>query len=157
MTAQSTRVRPYSLAASTATWFPAATALTGTLTSTGCKVVGVGTAFKTTIKPGDYLVRDSDNTARKVVEIIDDTNLRLEVAFSSDLAAEACLRVMNQTCREVKVMFFTNSGTIKDADQDTAVTWAAGYEYRTPSSLEGYMMPICVTAGAGGGNATETI
>ena len=156
MTTQSSGVKPYSLTPSTATWFPAATALTGTLTSTGIRIVGTGTSFRTQINVGDYLV-DATNIARRVVDVVDDNLLRVDSAFVAPLVAATCTRVRTLVCRQLSVIFDTNNGTIKEATQDTPVTWEAGIEFKTPSSTQSYMTPICFTAGAGGGYVTETI
>ena len=72
MTLQSSKTRTYAISGATATWFPSATALAGTLSSQNITVTGTGTAFRTKIKAGDFLVNAS-NIARKVHSVESDT------------------------------------------------------------------------------------
>jgi len=65
--------------------------LTGTVTSLTTAVTGVGTAFTTELKVGDY-IGDITHGYRKVTVITDDTHLTIESAFLSEYAAGATKR-----------------------------------------------------------------
>jgi hypothetical protein len=155
MTTQSSRTKTYALNG-TATWFPAASTLTGTLTSENITVRGTGTAFKTEIKAGDYLV-NSSNIARKVHAVESDTLLTLDLHFDSDLSGATCSRVENEVLRHLKVIFITDAGAMKCASQDTAAVVPAGFVWETPDSMGSYKEPQLVDAGAGGATVLETI
>jgi hypothetical protein len=155
MPQQSARVKTYSLAGTTPTWFPNATSITGTLTSANTRVIGTGTSFKSEIKAGDFLV-NSSNVARKVHDVVSDTELTLELEFAADLNGATCVRVENQVLRHLKVWFITNAGTMKCASQDTAAAVPASYDWSTQSD-DTYQEPQLVTPGAGGAVVLETI
>jgi hypothetical protein len=65
------------------------TAGTGTITSTGTAVVGVGTAFLTELAIGSYIVATGGGQTRIVSAIADNTHLTVSVAFSPDVAGVA--------------------------------------------------------------------
>jgi hypothetical protein len=152
---QSSRAKTYALADGTPVWFPAASALTGTLTSENIKVIGTGTAFKGKIKEGDFLV-NSSNIARKVAAVESDTLLFLEEAFGSDLAADTCRRVENQILRGLKVIFTTNPGAMKCASQDTEAAWPAAVVWESQIDAV-YQEPLLVNPGAAGAFVIEII
>lgn len=64
------------------------TALTGTVTSSGTGVTGVGSAFTTEVAVGDYIGNPTKGY-RKVTAITDDTHITVKSAFDTALAAEA--------------------------------------------------------------------
>lgn len=65
----------------------AETAGTGTLSTTGTAVVGVGTAFTTELSENGYF--KATDKAYKIATITDNTNLVLEAAPAVDLSGEA--------------------------------------------------------------------
>jgi hypothetical protein len=155
MTAQSARVKTYAISGATPTWFPTNTALTGTISTFDTRVIGVGTAFKTEINAGDFLI-DSVNIARKVHCVESDTEMQLEAPFSSNLAAETCTAVQNEKIRSLVVLFTTNAGTIKCASQDTPAAWPAAQQWAFYGE-DVYQEPQLVTPGAAGGFVIEMI
>ena len=94
--------------------FPLSEALTGTATSTGTIVVGVGTLFTTEIGyNGDdstierkldlgYIWNGADEW-RQVTDVISDTLLYIESAFTAPLAATTISRI--PTCRATQVQY----------------------------------------------------
>lgn len=65
---------------------PKATTMTGTISSSGIRVTGVGTLFTTQLDVGDYIY--SDAILQRVVSIESDTILITDAAFSPALAAD---------------------------------------------------------------------
>lgn len=61
---------------------------TGTISSTGAAVAGVGTAFTTQLRPGDTIISASGQ-ARTVATITSDTVLTVTTAFSPDVTTAA--------------------------------------------------------------------
>lgn len=66
-------------------------ARTGTITSTGTAVVGVGTLFTTELTINDYIRTENANGGyvAKVSAITDDTNLTLSTAFPANVSGES--------------------------------------------------------------------
>jgi hypothetical protein len=78
---------------------PTAVQITGTITSTGTRVVGSSTLFTTQLKQGDYIYNTTAATlseVRCVKHILDNTHLILESAFSVDVSAINTYRVRGQ-------------------------------------------------------------
>jgi hypothetical protein len=68
---------------------PAAVQISGTITSSGNRVVGTSTKFTTELFKGDYIYNTTAATTsavRKVLHILDDTHLILESGFPSDVS-----------------------------------------------------------------------
>jgi len=59
--------------------------MTGTITSTGTAVVGVGTLFLSECNPGEW-IKTSDGQIRQILSVADNLNLVLELAFSPDVS-----------------------------------------------------------------------
>ena len=68
-------------------------AITGTASSTGTAVTGVGTAFTTELSVGDVLANAAGDEFREVVSIADNTNLVVDSAYTTDLSTEAPTKV----------------------------------------------------------------
>ncbi len=73
---------------------PANVTKTGTIASTGTRVAGTGTAFKTLtqLRKGDYIY--AQNQIRRIEAIFSDTILSINAAFAPDLAALTALKVV---------------------------------------------------------------
>jgi hypothetical protein len=70
--------------------YPTSVQKTGTITSTGTRVVGTSTLFTTELQKGDYIFNTTAATApevRRVKHILDNTHLILESAFTVDVSA----------------------------------------------------------------------
>ena len=88
---------------------PTAVSQTGTLTSVGARVVGVGTLFTTELKVGDFLFNTTAAVlpqVRRIKHILDNTRLILDSGFSVDVAGIAVSRVRG----EFKSVGVVNSG-----------------------------------------------
>lgn len=70
---------------------PLATTLTGTMSSVGTVVTGVGSLFTKDLVRSDHLYNTSTNEVRKISGISGDTILILDSPFSSDMASQAVL------------------------------------------------------------------
>lgn len=82
---------------------PIARQLTGTFTSEGIYVRGVGTLFESEIQEGDYLF-NGDAAVRKVTAVISDTLLELEVKFGVNVTvAVNVAKCQPQTFKKVQV------------------------------------------------------
>lgn len=65
--------------------------LTGTSSSVGTAITGVGTLFLSELKVGDLFYKDSaQNDLRRVTNIASDLALTVESAFASDFSGQAC-------------------------------------------------------------------
>ena len=98
--------------------FPLSVSLTGTATSTGTIVVGVGTLFTTEIgyngddnsivrKPDLGYIWDGANEWRQVTDVISDTLLYIESPFTTPLSADTIKRI--PTCRATQVEYYSQS------------------------------------------------
>lgn len=84
---------------------PIAKTNTGTLSTTGINVRGVGTLFLSEFKPGDWLYNSSAATiqsVRKIRSITSDTVMQLEQAFGVDVSGIAVLKCEPQTFKAIQ-------------------------------------------------------
>lgn len=153
--AQSGKLYSQAISGATATWFPTNRALTGTLSSASVSVTGTGTAFRTEVSPGDYIINAS-NQARKVQRVESDTELVLELAFTVDLSGATCTKVQDYKIKYIYTVFNTNAGEVRAADQDTGAVWPAATIWKSPYIAEG-MTPQLITPGAGGATVTVVL
>jgi hypothetical protein len=75
---------------------PTATAVTGTLSSSGTRVTGTGTKFLSEFREGDYLFNSTAATnpaVREVLHILSDTVMVISSAFPADVSGISALRV----------------------------------------------------------------
>jgi hypothetical protein len=131
-------------------WFPTPSAnLTGTLTSTGKKVTGTGTAFRTDLCEGDYILNPTTDQIALVHRIESDTILFLESAFTADLSGATCKRIKSKHLKSMKVVFVgTGVGTIKTIGDSAAVDWPVGHIWDVDDPSCPINGPVLVTAGA---------
>ena len=94
---------------------PASTTWTGTISSTGKIVTGSSTLFTTEIQRGAWVWSVAGHEVRKVVDIVSDTELILDSAFSSDLSG---VNFQGVTKDDAKVQFMEikNLGTATTID-----------------------------------------
>lgn len=152
MSGQSVRLKSFSI--SSPTWFPATIAVAGTSTSTDVLINGTNTTYKSQVSPGDWLVNTANNEAHKVAQIISDTQLELDVAFTTPLAGATVAKIKDKAIKYLKVVFLTNSGTIAGVTQTSGATWPASIPWETPS-FDDFVEPILVTPGAGGAGVIQ--
>ena len=101
------------------------TALTGTMTSTGTAVVGVGTAFDTELAVGNYIKVSGE--VLQIASITDATNLVLEVAPAVDFSAASGI-VFDQNDL-VAELTLTNDPVVQGQQDGFVYTWdTAGLE-----------------------------
>lgn len=72
-------------------------ALTGTVSTTGTAILGVGTSFVTELAVGQMVYEQTKRGIRKIAAITDATHATLDVAFNSNLAALSTLYGMVDT------------------------------------------------------------
>lgn len=72
---------------------PAKVAKTGTITSVGTAVTGIGTLFTTEFQVGDVLWSNSKNEGRGIVTITDANNIVIESAFTTDILVAETPRI----------------------------------------------------------------
>ncbi len=134
----------YNIAASNAIWLPISTALTGTLTSTGKKVVGTDTLFLTEISIGDYIVNETTQETAIVHKVETDTLLHLVAATTTALSTATCKRIRPGGIKKATITFAgTGPGTIRGVDQATGGTWPVGVPL--PLEAEGGLKPFLVS------------
>ncbi len=137
------------VAASTATWFPAAVSVTGTLSSTSTRITGTGTLFKTEFKEGDYIVNVSGNEIQKIGIIHSNTDMETVVAFTTPLSGSTVKSVANNKIRYLKVVFKTNDGEIRSAEQTANATWPYVQPWES-QRFDAFITPQLITPGGGG-------
>jgi len=69
---------------------------TGTITTNGLAIVGVGTSFLTQMIAGSYLVSLAQNECRRVCRVDSDTVAFLERPFSYNLSASAAPQIIKK-------------------------------------------------------------
>jgi len=155
MSGQSVRIKTYRV--TTPTWFPASIAVTGTISTVGVRVTGIGTLFLTELSVGDWLVNTNGNEGRKIMEIYSDTDLMVEVAFTGDpLPGATVVRIKDKSLKYLKVVFTTNDGNMKGITQASNAAWPFGIPWKTPS-YDDFIEPQLVTPGGGGASVIEGI
>lgn len=83
---------------------PASVAISGTLTSVGTVVTGIGTDFQNDVKLGDWIYDAAQNEIRQIKSISERTEVfHLTRAFSVDLAAIAAVRVPESDLQELSL------------------------------------------------------
>lgn len=151
MSGQSVRLKSFSI--SSPTWFPATMAVAGTSTSTDVLINGTGTSYRSQVSPGDWLVNTSNNEVHKVAQVISDTQLELDVAFTTPLAGATVVKIKDKAIKYLKVVFI-NSGTVAGVTQAAGAAWPASIPWETPS-YDDFIEPILVTPGAGGAGVIQ--
>jgi hypothetical protein len=108
---------------------PATSTKTGTITTAGKNVVGVGTKFTTEIKKGDWIADlVTNNELRVVTDVRDDLFLTIDSAFTADIAG-ATLTVVRSRAKQVSL---ANAGGA--AATIDGVTFAVGESVTYPKS-----------------------
>ena len=91
---------------------PSSSAGTGTITSVNNKmlIIGVGTAFSSEFRLGDYIYIKGQNDFREVVSIMNDTELIIDRPFDVNLSASAFDITPRVTHKEHSIT--VDSGTV---------------------------------------------
>lgn len=128
---------------------PADISKAGTLDSVDVKVTGTGTAFKSDgrIREGDWIYDPAQAELRKIKRIIDDENLVLEDAFTSDLSGVAFRLTYQSRAKEISV---TNVGlanaTIDGGVFEAGISKSITKGSTTLTSQNSFVDPIVVDA-----------
>lgn len=123
---------------------------TGTITTAGKAVVGVGTLFKTEMPAGSWLVSESQDQVRQVIRVDSDTEAYIQEAFSSDLGSAAPSIIHSEDAKCVSIAVSNPSGGA--AGEIDGYVFAAGSsvawskDSRTTSSIRDLVDPIIVDA-----------
>lgn len=125
---------------------PASAAVTGTIETVGRKVIGTNTLFTTEYQVNDWLYVAAQSAVRKVVSINSNTEMTLDVAFGSDVAAGGTpKRVPYQTCRFMKI-HNSGGGTATIDGQNLITTTIAEFSkvgaFGSSTALKDFIDPI---------------
>jgi len=93
---------------------------TGTITTTGIGITGVGTIFRTELKRGAYIYNASTSEVRMVVDIPSDTYAVMESPFTAELTAVTLpyIESYKSNARSISVMI-----PVTKQDLTTANAW----------------------------------
>lgn len=147
MSGQSIRLKTFSI--SSPTWFPATQSVSGIVSSSDVLITGTSTTFTSQISAGDWLVNISTNEAHKVMNVISDTQLELESAFTAPLSGSTVAKIKDKTVKYLYAVFITASGTIRGVTQSSSSAWPVNIPWPSPS-YDDFMEPILITPGGGG-------
>jgi len=114
----------------TAGVIPAATTLTGTFTSVGSIVTGVGTFFESEIMGSKWLYSASLNQVRQIRQIYNQTTLHLVTPFTANIAGAEAVRITgvknkSVSCfnRGVTTAVFNNRDIIANTTENASNEW----------------------------------
>ncbi len=94
---------------STKTTVPALSLKTGTISTIGTQLIGVGTSFLSTLQKGDWIVDIvTNNEVRKVVAKFSDLVAQIDSPFSADIVAGAVFNVVRSRTKHIQI---SNSGS----------------------------------------------
>lgn len=83
---------------------PLSTEGTGTISTEGDAVIGVGTLFTTELPKGSWVIDYANNELRQVVRVDSDTRAYLAEPFTSDLAVSSVLdKIHAKDCNAVSI------------------------------------------------------
>ena len=83
---------------------PRSASVTGTIETVKKKVIGSGTKFTSEFQAGDYLYVAAKSEVKRITNIASDTEMTLESAFSSDVAAGGTPKLVKRmTARYVEI------------------------------------------------------
>lgn len=130
---------------------------TGTIETNKLGIIGTGTAFKTELKRGAWIVDLTNNEIRKVESVESDTYAILVSAFSTDIAAASPLDYIpawKGNAREISIIIplTDQGGTANDWGQVDGEDFPPGLPYtiskssRDDSSVMDVVNPIIVDA-----------
>lgn len=92
----------------------------GTISTQGVKLIGAGTAFKTTLAAGAWIFNGTDEV-RRVILVIDNTNAVLEAEFSSNITGGSDFKYISSLdamAREISIMI-----PVTEDDLTTQNSW----------------------------------
>lgn len=95
---------------------PASTTWTGTVSTNGTTVTGSGTAFLTEIQRGAWLWNKAQHEVRRVVDIVSDTEMIIDRAFSAELSGANFEGVSKDDAKVVYMEIENTGGTATTID-----------------------------------------
>lgn len=98
---------------------------TGTISTVGNAVVGVGTLFKTEMHAGSWLVDESQDEVRRVMRVESNTLAYLSDAFTADIAALTTPSVIPKNSMNVRSVSLYIDAALADGEID-GIVLAAG-------------------------------
>lgn len=125
---------------------------TGTIQTIGTRVIGTGTAFKSEIQKGSWIVDLTQDEIREVDSVESDTVAYIRQAFSSDLAALTALdKISSVDTMVVAISAQVPSSAATDAEIDgevfpkgTSITFSKGD--RDGNKSKDFIDPIILDA-----------
>lgn len=130
--------------------FPASKAKTGTITTTnaydGKRVIGTSTLFTTELEIGGWIVDIAHDEIRKITNILTDTNLTIDHAFSNSLTGLALKYVPPSDSVELSVVFSGASGKIDGQLLPANIGFSFGKTGRDNSAVRDFIDPLIIDA-----------
>lgn len=136
--------------------FPQETTNAGTVSSADIEFYGVGTAFLSTIKEGDWVFDMANNEKRRIVSVQSDILAKLELAFSTPLAAAAYVSCPGSRFVEIAVASTGAGSLINGVAIPANLTISWGKTSRSETERGRYIDPIIVD-GTTGNVLVETL
>ena len=125
---------------------PFNSAATGTVTTHGIAIIGVGTAFLTEMPAGSYVVDLTNYEIRKVYRVDSDTLAFMEVALTNDIAGGSTLQIIHKYQTGVKSIYLETTGSAKIDNAAFTGTKTLTKSGAGRSSLRDLVAPIIVDA-----------
>jgi len=131
---------------------PASASVTGTIETIAKKVIGTGTLFTTQFQPFDWLYVAAKSEFRQVVNIVSDTEMTLDAAFTTDVAATGTPLIVKRFQATKIEVLNVGAGTATIDGQNVITTQKAVTFEKQPwgssRSLTDFVDPILVDATA---------
>ena len=93
---------------------PASANITGTISSIGIYVTGVGTLFKTQMQRGDWITDINHNEIRRVDSVVNDLACILEEAFTTPISALTIPNTITNQKLDIKQLSYSINGGLTD-------------------------------------------
>ncbi len=104
---------------------PASSDITGTISTNGLYITGVGTKFKTELQRGDWITDITNNEVRRVDSVLNDLAAVLTKAFTVDIIAGTTPNTIPNSQLDVKQISYAIDGSLTNGKID-GVTLTAG-------------------------------
>ncbi len=132
---------------------PLSVDVTGTISTTGLYITGVGTKFMTNseLKRGFWVTDLTNNEIRKVDSVLDDTTATLENAFTTDIVAGTTPNVIFATSLNIKKLSVAinpvlTNGAVDGTPLVAGSTLSFGKESKDNTNAFSYIDPIIADA-----------
>lgn len=128
---------------------PASASVTGTIETVGTKVIGTGTLFTTEFQIYDCLYVAAKSEYRIVMNIVSDTEMTLDAAFTSDVAGGGTPKLINRFKATKIEVENVGLGTATIDGQNLASGTKACFEkqpYGASRAITDFISPIVLDA-----------